>query len=202
MHHHHPRRPLTLISALGVALAASWIPVVAQNEIVVDNDRVTVRQVAGDPRQMPADTQFDRVLIGLKNGDAEFVPRGVRAQALTEQSQMVVVSLKEHPVPPLATKSGYPNAFPRPGVRKLEENERVIIWDYKWIAGVATPMHFHDKDVVVVYLADGALKSTTPDGTDTINDHYYGFAKFNARDRTHSETLVRGTARAIIIELK
>jgi len=174
----------------------------AEDELLVDNDRVTIRQVAADPTQMQPDPKFDQVLIGLKNGDAEFVAKGARSQALTEQTQMIVVTLKDHPVSPLKNGSGYPDAFPRPGVRKLEENDRVIIWDYKWISGVATPMHYHDKDVVVVYLGDGSLKSTTPDGESTVNDHYYGLTKFNARDRVHTETLVRGTARAVIIELK
>jgi hypothetical protein len=38
-----------------------------------------------------------------------------------------------------------PPAFPRPGVKKILENERVIVWDCTWTPGVATPMHFHDK---------------------------------------------------------
>jgi hypothetical protein len=51
-------------------------------------------------------------------------------------------------------------------------------------------------------LADGALTSTTPDGVSTINEHSFGYTKFNPHNRVHSETLSRGNARAIIIELK
>ena len=65
-----------------------------------------------------------------------------------------------------------------------------------------TPMHFHDKDVVVVFLDDGDLSSTTPDGKVTTNSYTSGTVRFNARDRTHTETLVRGKQRAIITELK
>src|SRR5262249_23268223 len=36
-------------------------------------------------------------------------------------------------------------------------------------------MHFHDKDVVVVFRYDGSLKSTTPDGKSVVNDYYVGF---------------------------
>jgi len=53
-------------------------------------------------------------------------------------------------------------------------------------------MHFHDKDVVVTYLEDGVLASTTSDGQRVDNPHYFGYAKFNPRDRTHTETLVNG----------
>jgi len=63
-------------------------------------------------------------------------------------------------------------------------------------------MHFHDKDVVVWLLEDGDLKSTTPDGKETVNQYTSGAIRFNKRDRTHFETLVRGKQHAIITELK
>ena len=63
-------------------------------------------------------------------------------------------------------------------------------------------MHFHSKDVVVVYLDNGELESTTPDGKATVNASTFGQAKFNARDRTHSEKLVKGAQRVIAVELK
>lgn len=105
-------------------------------------------------------------------------------------------------MPPIANTSGYPLGFPRPGSKKLLENDRVIVWDYTWKPGVPTPMHFHDKDVVVVFLEDGDLKSTAPDGQETVNQYTSGTVKFNQRSRTHSETLVKGKQRAIITELK
>ena len=63
-------------------------------------------------------------------------------------------------------------------------------------------MHFHDKDAVVVFLEDGDLSSTTPDGKVVVNSLTSGTVKFNSRDRTHTETLVRGKQHAIITELK
>ena len=114
----------------------------------------------------------------------------------------IVIELKDRTVAPLANKSGYPNAFPRPGSKKLFETAKVIVWDYTWTPGVATPMHFHDKDVVVTYLKDGSLKSTTPSGQVTVNDYSFGTVKFNTRDRTHTEMLVKGSQRAIIVEFK
>ena len=88
------------------------------------------------------------------------------------------------------------------GARKILENDRVIVWDYSWSPGVATPMHFHDKDVVVAYLEDGDLKSTSVEGNVVINAYKFGVVTFNRRNRTHTETLVRGKQRAIITELK
>jgi hypothetical protein len=114
----------------------------------------------------------------------------------------MVIDLKDHPVAPIENTTGYPLAFPRPGVKKLLENARVIVWDYTWTPDVATPMHFHDKDVVVLFLEDGDLKSTTPDGQDLVTPYTSGTVRFNLRNRTHKETLVRGKQRAIITELK
>jgi hypothetical protein len=53
-------------------------------------------------------------------------------------------------------------------------------------------MHFHDKDVVVTYVAEDALKSTTPEGQSTMNAFSLGTVRFNARDRVHTEVLARG----------
>ena len=82
------------------------------------------------------------------------------------------------------------------------DNSRVQVWDFSWTPGKSTPMHFHDKDVVVVYLDNGDLSSTTLDGKTAVNSYVFGQAKFNPRNRTHSELLVKGSQRVIAIELK
>ena len=162
---------------------------------LIDNDRVVVWDAAVDRRDL------DRVVVSLTDGTAAFVPKGSPA---TAGGVVRLIELKAPTGRPTIapTPAAYPAAFPRPGSKKILENGRVIVWDYTWTAGKATPMHFHDKDVVVTYLADGALKSTTPEGASTVNDYRYGTTRFNARDRIHTETLVSGTQRAIIVELK
>jgi hypothetical protein len=76
-------------------------------------------------------------------------------------SKAIAITLKEKKVSALANTSGYPNAFPRPHNIKVYEDARVIVWDYTWTPGEPTPMHFHDKDVVVIYFGKGSLRSTT-----------------------------------------
>ena len=161
---------------------------------VIDNDRVTVLDVSDSTPAQPADA----IVVSL-SGSAAFVPKGTEPN-ITGRS--FVIDLKDHPVAPIENKSGYQLAFPRPGAKKLLENDRVIVWDSTWTPGVATPMHFHDKDVVVVFLEDGDLKSTTPDGKEVVNKYTAGTVRFNQRDRTHTETLMNGKQRAIITELK
>ena len=63
-------------------------------------------------------------------------------------------------------------------------------------------MHFHDKDVVVVYLEDTALVSTTPVGAKKLNEYKAFDIRFNKGDRTHTESLDRGMGSAMMMELK
>jgi hypothetical protein len=161
---------------------------------IIENDRVVVWDVTDSA---PARV-FDAVVVSL-SGTAAFLPKGTPPKIA---GRSIVIDLKDRPVAPIQNTSGYPLAFPRPGVKKVLENGRVIVWDYTWTSGVATPMHFHDKDVVALFLEDGDLKSTTPDGQAVVNPQTSGTVRFNLRNRTHTETLVRGKQRAIFTELK
>jgi hypothetical protein len=161
---------------------------------LIQNDRVVVRDVADS---LPARV-LDAVVISV-SGDAVWLPKGTPPKI---NGRSVVIELRDHPVAPIENTSGYPLAFPRPGVKKILENDRVIVWDYTWTPDALTPMHFHDKDVVVVFLEDGDLKSTTPDGQSVVNSYTPVTVRFNTRNRVHTETLVRGKQRAIIAELK
>ena len=193
---------------------------------VVDNARVTVWDVIwpSDAHGPIPRTTTDTVTVALTDGPIRIVDLtgaektvtraigdvryALKGDGYREESvgaavpHDIVIELKDARVPPLANTSKYPNAFPRPGSKKVLENERVVAWDYTWTPGVPTPMHFHDKDVVVTYLETGELASTSSDGQVVNNPHYFGFSKWNGRDRAHTETLIKGKGRAIIVELK
>jgi hypothetical protein len=185
---------LILVAILGVAAYGQEL------KPVIDNERVTVWDVQG--KQPPA-SNLDAVvmrLAGSKARSAVFIPKGHERKLGSDRS--LVIELKDHVVPPLENKTGYPLAFPRPHVKKLLENDRVIVWSYRWNPGEPTPMHFHDKDVVVIYLEDTALTSTTPEGARTVNEYKAYDIRFNKRDRTHTELLAHGTGSAMMLELK
>jgi len=55
---------------------------------------------------------------------------------------------------------------------------------------------------LVVFEANGTLQSTTPDGKSTVSEITFAKVSFNRRDRTHSEMLLSGHARAVVVELK
>jgi hypothetical protein len=176
---------------------------------VIDNQRATVWDLTwtkGVPEAMERSSSNSVwISVAPMPGHVVYWPKGAARQALQSPdspAHTVVIDLKDHAAATLENKSRFPNAFPRPGSRKVLENDRIVVWDYTWTAGQATPMHFHDKDVVVVYLKDGALKSTTPDGQSVVNKLTVGKTTFNASDRVHTETLVEGESRAIITEFK
>lgn len=193
---------------------------------VVDNDVFTVLEVTWPAgyRNSMHEMASDTLLIYLSNGTmrlnspdgatrsitvnpgyAQFEAKGnsyAEENTSSAPIRAIVVHLKEHRDPPLPNTSGYPNAFPRPGVKNILENDRVVVWDYTWKTGEPTPLHFHDKYVVVVYLEDGALRSTTLDGNSVVNEISFGLTTANPRARLHTEELVRGKARAVIMELK
>lgn len=162
---------------------------------VIDNESVSVWDVIDSAPAQP----FDAIVISTTAGTATQVPKGTTPKI---SGRSILIDLKDHPAPAYKNTSGYQLAFPRPGSRKIFENNRVIVWDYTWTPNVATPTHFHDKDVVVIFLEDGDLKSTTTDGQSTVTTYKPFTVKYNRGGRTHTETLVRGTEHAIITELK
>src|SRR3984893_2788708 len=166
---------------------------------LLDNERVVVRDFTGPTATaLPLDSLVVS-LSGSTSGTAVFLSKGATPDI---SGRYIVVGLKNHASVPIANTSGYPLAFPRPGAKKILENEKVVVWDNTWAPGVAAPMHFHDKDTIGVYLEDGAVKSTSLDGTVVVTPHTAGTASFNRANRTHTEMLASGKQRAIITELK
>ena len=175
---------------------------------IVENARVRVWDVPPGATAAPALPGRDAVTFIIRGAppnvetEVRYHARGTVVPGPPQDARRIVIELQDMPVPPLANTSGYPPAFPRPGSRKLLENDRVVVWTSTWTTGVATPMHFHDKDVVVTFLADGTLTSTDAQGKTTANERHFGDTSFNPRARVHTERLDRGQGRAMMVELK
>jgi hypothetical protein len=166
-------------------------------------DSVTLFLKGGEIRTTFADGKAN--LASRKPGDAVYEQKGAddKEEVVSPTpARLIVVELKNHPVPPLVNRSGYPDAFPRPGSKTALDNDRVVVWKYAYKRGARTAMHYHVKDAVVVFMYDGSIKSVTPDGASVINDNKAGDVKFNKGDRAHSEELVKGQEAVIVLELK
>ena len=215
------------IAMLAVTLvavpAARAVPVLVGK--VLDNDRVMVWDITLKLGQTGPATppDEDAVILFLEGGkirsdsttgsntmirdfgDAVFVPKGSKIRDTLVKggpAHEVVVWLKNVPAKTLANSTKYPLAFPRPGAVQTLDNDRVVVWHYTWLPGKPTPMHFHDKDAVVAYRYDGAVTSTAPDGTATINNAKAGEIRFNPAGRIHSELLSSARQSAAMVELK
>jgi hypothetical protein len=166
-------------------------------EPVIDNERVVV----WDATDALPPAQHDFVAVSLSHkGTALFGPRGTIPSK--NNARIVVIELKDNSPAPIPNNTAFPLAFPRPHAKKLLENDRVIVWDYVWHPGEPTPMHYHDKDALVVFESNGAVQATTPDGHTAVAQFKLGDIRFNGRDRAHRELLVSGHAHAVIVELK
>ena len=209
-----------------IMLFCASVPATAHPAPVIDNERVTVWDVnlekgilgpvtphdmdtvimfldGGRIRTLTADGKTSTA--ARKFGDAVFVPKGTDArQTLVSNGQAheIVIALKDYRVPVIVNTSGLPAAFPRAGSVKALDNDRIVVWHYTWMPGVPTPMHFHDKDVVVAYRYDGTLKSVTPDGAIVVNPYKAGDIRFNKANRSHYEELTTARQSAVMMELK
>ena len=211
---------------LGMLVALTLTVPPAENaKPIVDNEQVAVWEVTWASGQTNARWDQDTLIVFLesgsietttgadgvahpvnrKPGDVEFVPKGTaRRQQVASKDGMraIVIQQKVASPPALANTSGLPDAFDRPGIVKALQNEHVNVWRYTWEPGKPTPKHFHARDVVVVYLTDGVLKSVTPDGKSLLNPFSFGLSRFNNRGRIHYEELAEGKATAVLVELK
>ena len=178
---------LLMVSSIILELAASGM--------IFENDQVIIWKLpSGAPESLPG------VLVTLADGAVRFVD-GIDS-GTTDVRQAILIQLKEHRVPPIESQSGVARAFPREGARRVLDNDRVVVWDLTWTKNARTSLHFHDKDVVAVYLGAGTVRTTTVGGHSSATARTFGEAVFLPRGRTHTEECIDGPRRDIIIELK
>jgi quercetin dioxygenase-like cupin family protein len=187
---------------------------------VIDNGRVTVRDMDLKQNQPGPVIQHagDYVVLYVKGGRIRSAGGKIQDHvsgsataghggttsdtALDTGAHEVVVELKDSPSNTVPNTTGLPPGFPRPGAKNVFENDKVRVWNYTWLPGKPTPMHFHNTEVVVVYLGNGDIAATTPDGKKTLTHHNPGDIVFNLANRSHSEELVQGDMSGIMLELK
>jgi quercetin dioxygenase-like cupin family protein len=202
---------------LGALTLPAWADAPAP---VIDNARVTVRNVVlgrGEPGAAIAHAGDYIVLYinggRIKGADGTITDHAAGSAiaghggstadtALDGDAHEVVVELKDSPSNTVPNTTGLPPGFPRDGSKKVFENSKVNVWNYTWLPGKPTPMHFHNTEIVVVYLGNGDITATTPDGKKTVTHHNPGDIVFNLANRSHSEELTQGEMSGVMLELK
>jgi hypothetical protein len=171
---------------------------------ILENERVVVWRIGADTNRLSPARQprLPTVLISLVDGAVRFIEATDTSTIRPESGQAILIELKDHFVTPLEAPGGIARAFPRQGGKQIVDNNRVNVWDITWTKGMKTPMHFHDKDVVLVYLSSGTVRSIPLKGEPTADPRSFGEVRFGPRDRTHVEECIDGPRRDIVVELK
>jgi hypothetical protein len=171
---------------------------------ILENERVVVWRIGSDTSRLSPARQLrlPTVLISLVDGAVRFTDATHTSTIRPESGQAVLIELKNHSVPPLEEPGTIARAFPRQGAKQIVDNNRVNVWDVSWTKGMKTPVHFHDEDVVAVYLSSGTVRSIPLNGEPTAVPGSFGDTVFLPRGRTHVEECIDGPRRDIIIELK
>jgi len=101
------------------------------------------------------------------------------------------------------SRQTYAEPYPRPGVIKLGESDRVVAWEVQRVEGSVSPMYQLPLDQVVVTLTEGAVKFTTPDGAWRVVRERFGMVRLESKGVSQQEEgLSEVPSRAIIFQLK
>jgi hypothetical protein len=97
----------------------------------------------------------------------------------------------------------HPPSFPRAGATKVRESDLFVIWDVTWEAGKAVELRQHQLDQVSVFLSEGAIKVTRPDGIWSIEQERFGSVRFESKGTVDTEEGVSDKpSRAMVFQLK
>jgi hypothetical protein len=101
----------------------------------------------------------------------------------------------------LAQKDAPP--FPRDGAKKVIENDYFVIWDVTFDTGKPSGMRLLPLDQVYVFLTEGPVKFSRPDGTWSIEQEKVGAVRYASKGTVESEEGAgEAPARAMIFQLK
>jgi hypothetical protein len=101
------------------------------------------------------------------------------------------------------TSGKYAAPYPRDGVLKLGESDRVAAWEVLRAKGATSPMYQLPLDQVVVTLTEGAVKFTTPDGATRFSEEKFGSVRYESKGTIQQEEgLSDIPSRAVVFQLK
>jgi len=138
-------------------------------------------------------------------GNVQYGGKGLvhREEGVSETPRRVfLMELKEATPPPDPLPEGVAPAWPRAGATKILDNELVVVWDYTFSEAMDVPLHFHDKDQIVVTLGAGRFRVVPSNGEPLEREVQPGRAAFVPRGELHREEFVSGSPRIIVIQLK
>ena len=114
----------------------------------------------------------------------------------------IMIDLKEYMPADLEPRTDILPAFPLAGTEEVLDNPRVSVWSLDMEPGQTLPMHYHDRDLIWVFLEGGTLLSTSEDGQEERTTWAYKDVRFLARGQAHRVEVVSGSPRIMLYELQ
>jgi quercetin dioxygenase-like cupin family protein len=114
----------------------------------------------------------------------------------------IMIDLKEYMPADLEPRTDILPAFPLAGTEEVLDNPRVSVWSLDMEQGQTLPMHYHDRDLIWVFLEGGTLLSTSEDGQEERTTWAYKDVRFLARGQAHRVEVVSGSPRIMLYELQ
>jgi quercetin dioxygenase-like cupin family protein len=169
-----------VLGVVGVTLVPGTVRVTLPDKSTRESEKDTMGAVSAGGEGMihmeegTSDTPRRAILIEIKGASKDSIPQ----------------------------PQGVEPAWPREGASKVFENDEAVVWDYRFQKDRAIPLHFHDRDTVVVELEPGVTRGIPQDGAPQETTWQGMRARFAPRGRVHREEVVSGSPRGIIVEIK
>ena len=114
----------------------------------------------------------------------------------------IMIDLKEYTPPPLDPRTDIPPAFPLAGAEDVLDNDRVRVWSLEMEPGQTIPMHYHDRDLIWVFLEGGTLEVRGEGVQLERRTWHFKDVQFLPRGQAHTIEVVSGFPRVMIYELQ
>ena len=114
----------------------------------------------------------------------------------------IMIDLKEYTPPPLDPRTDIPPAFPLAGAEDVLDNDRVRVWSLDMEPGQTIPMHYHDRDLIWVFLEGGTLEVRGEGVQLERRTWHFKDVQFLPRGQAHTIEVVSGFPRVMIYELQ
>jgi hypothetical protein len=144
--------------------------------------------------------------LSLRRGQSWFLAKGATHLEIGLSThpprRAILVDLKDTPSPLYENATRFSGGVPADGALKVVDNQRVIMWDRTWDAGLTVPLHFYERNVFVIFVDGGELMVTTPDEPPQVSSFATGQVLFLSGGHARALQATKVAVRAIVVELK
>ena len=114
----------------------------------------------------------------------------------------IVIEFKDRQAPRRDRPAGIEPAFGSPEFTRLLRKDRVTLWDLRYLPGRRLPLHYHERDVVVIVYGKGEVQTRSAGGETEVSHWTFGDVYWTEGGYAHSAEAVAGSPAAYVLELR